>query len=46
MCEKYISTSAYSKMVMTDYADYTDFQDCIKNNFTSDYVDHAVTKGY
>ena len=29
-----------------DYADYTGFQDYIKNNFTSDYADYAVIKGY
>ena len=33
-------------MVITDYADYTDFKDCIKNNFTSENVDYAVIKGY
>ena len=33
-------------MVITDYAGYTDFQDYIKNNFTSDYIDYAVIKGY
>ena len=33
-------------MVITDYADYTDSQDYIKNNFTSDYADYAVIKGY
>ena len=33
-------------MVITGYADYTDSQDYIKNNFTSDYADYAVIKGY
>ena len=26
--------------------DYTGFQDYIKNNFTGDYADYAVIKGY
>ena len=33
-------------MMTIDYADYTDFQDYIKNNFTSDYancVDYKAT---
>ena len=38
--------SACSKMVIIDYADYTGFQDYIKNNFTGDYADYAVIKGY
>ena len=33
-------------MEIIDYADYTSFQDYIKNNFTSDYADYAVIKSY
>ena len=33
-------------MVIIDYADYTDFQDYIKNNFIIDYTDYAVMKGF
>ena len=32
------------KMVIIDYADYTNFQDYIKNNFLSDYTDYTVIK--
>ena len=46
ICEKYISKNACSKIEIIDYADYTSFQDYIKNNFTSDYADYAVIKSY
>ena len=33
-------------MVIIDYAHFTGFQDYMKNNFTGDYADYAVIKGY
>ena len=33
-------------MVIIDYAHFTGFQDYRKNNFTGDYADYAVIKGY
>ena len=33
-------------MVKTDYADYTDFQNYIKNNFIIDYADYTDFQNY
>ena len=39
--EKYIIETAWSKMIITDYPDYTDFENYVKNNFVIDFAGTA-----